>query len=124
MIEKENKVPNTKIGKQLKTNPLFKTGEIFLMFFLAFIIIKLIIPLVGDNPLFKQLVVGGVNIILIIYIWTGLIIRGDSWKDFGLTFKSISWSESFKRFLLSLLVLLGTAAVTVFLYIRQREALP
>ncbi len=41
----------------------------------------------------------------------GLILRGESWKDFGLTFKSISWNQAFKTFLLSLLVMvLGLAA--------------
>ena len=61
MIEKENKVPSTKIGKQLQTNQLFKIGEILVLFISAFAFIKLIIPLVGDNPIFKQ-VVGGVLI--------------------------------------------------------------
>jgi membrane protease YdiL (CAAX protease family) len=104
MIEKENKVPNTKIGKQLQTNRLFKIGEILLLFIFAIAFIKLITPLVGDNLLFKQLVVWVANILMLIIVWTGLKLRGESWKDFGLTFKSISWSAGLKGFLLSLLV--------------------
>jgi membrane protease YdiL (CAAX protease family) len=104
MIEKENKVPNTKIGKQLQTNRLFKIGEILLLFIFAIAFIKLITPLVGDNLLFKQLVVWVANILMLIIVWTGLKLRGESLKDFGLTFKSISWSEGLKGFLLSLLV--------------------
>ena len=114
MIEKENKVPNTKIGKQLQTNRLFKIGEILLLFIFGFAFIKLITPLVGDNPLFKQLVVWVANILVLIIVWAGLKLRGESWKDFGLTFKSISWSEGFKGFLLSLLVLVLGLAGFIF----------
>lgn len=104
---------NTKIGKQLQTNRLFKIGEILLLFIIGLGYIKLIVPLVGDNPFLKQLVVGFANILLIIYVWAGLKLRGESWKDFGLTFTSISWSESFKRFLLSLLV--AVLAIAAFI---------
>jgi membrane protease YdiL (CAAX protease family) len=41
---------------------------------------------------------------MLIIVWTGLKLRGESLKDFGLTFKSISWSAGLKGFLLSLLV--------------------
>ena len=41
---------------------------------------------------------------MLIIVWIGLELRGESWKDFGLGFKSITWSEGMKMFLLSLLV--------------------
>jgi len=104
MIEKENKVPNTKIGKQLQTNQLFKIGEILLVFIAAFVFIGLTKPLVGDNPILKQAAVWIANILMLIIVWIGLKLRGESWKDFGLGFKSITWSEGMKMFLLSLLV--------------------
>ena len=114
MIEKEYKVPNTKIGKQLQTNRLFKIGEILLLFIFGFAFIKLITPLVGDNPIFKQVVVWGANILMLIFVWTGLKLRGESWKDFGLGFKSITWSEGMKMFLLSLLVFVLAVAGFIF----------
>ena len=46
MIENEDKVPSTEIGKQLKTNRLFKIGEILLIFIAAFALIGLTKPLV------------------------------------------------------------------------------
>jgi len=104
MIEKENKVPYTKIGKQLQTNRLFKIGEILLVFIAAFVFIGLTKPLVGDNPILKQAAVWIANILMLIIVWIGLKLRGESWKDFGLGFKSITWSEGMKMFLLSLLV--------------------
>lgn len=104
MIEKENNPLNTYIGKQLQSNRLFKIVEILILFIAAFTFIKLIVPLVGDNPIFKQLVVWTANILMLVYIWLGLQLRGENWKAFGLTFKSISWRETMKVFLLSLLV--------------------
>jgi membrane protease YdiL (CAAX protease family) len=104
MIEKENKVPNTKIGKQLQTNRLFKIGEILLVFIAAFVLIGLTKPLVGDDPILKQAAVWIANILMLIIVWIGLELRGESWKDFGLGFKSVTWSEGMKMFLLSLLV--------------------
>jgi len=104
MIEKENKVPNTKIGKQLRANRLFKIGEILLVFIAAFAFIGLTKSLVGDDPILKQAAVWIANILMLIIVWLGLKLRGKSWKDFGLGFKSITWSEGMKVFLLSLLV--------------------
>lgn len=110
MIDKENKAAFSKIGSQLQTNPVFKIGEILLLFILGFAFIKLILPMAGNNPLYKQLVAAATSILILIYVWVGLKLRGESWKDFGLTFGSISWREGFKGFLLSLFVaVLGIA---------------
>ena len=105
MIEKEDKVQNTRIGNQLQKNKLFKIGEILFLFIFAFFFILLILPLAGNNPILKQIVLWSANILMLIYVWVGLKLRGESWKDFGLTFKSISWRGGIKLFLLSLLVL-------------------
>jgi membrane protease YdiL (CAAX protease family) len=104
MIEKENKVSNTDIGKQLQTNRLFRIGEILLVFIVAFVFIGLTKPLVGDDPILKQATVWIANLLMLIIVWIGLKLRGESWKDFGLGFKSITWGEGMKMFLLSLLV--------------------
>jgi membrane protease YdiL (CAAX protease family) len=114
MVEKENKVSNTKIGKQLQTNRLFKIGEILLVFIAAFVFIGLAKPLVGDDPILKQAVVWIANILMLIIVWIGLKLRGESWKDFGLGFKSITWSEGMKMFLLSLLVFVLAVAGFIF----------
>lgn len=88
----------------MQTNRLFRIGEILLVFIVAFVFIGLTKPLVGDNPILKQAAVWIANILMLIIVWTGLKLRGESWKDFGLGFKSITWSEGLKMFLLSLLV--------------------
>jgi small-conductance mechanosensitive channel len=104
MIKKENKIPNTKIGKQLQTNRLFKIGEILLVFIAAFVLIGLTKPLVGDDPILKQAAVWIANVLMLIIVWAGLKLRGETWNDFGLSFKSISLSKGIKVFLRSLLV--------------------
>ncbi|WP_319500804.1 CPBP family intramembrane glutamic endopeptidase [uncultured Draconibacterium sp.] len=95
---------SARIGKQLHTNRLVKVGEILLVFISAFILIRLMNPVVGDDLILKQAVVWIANILMLIIVWTGLKLRGESWNNFGLTFKSISWREGTKMFLLSLFV--------------------
>jgi len=105
MIEKTNKVQFIKLRNHLQKNKLVKIGEILFLFIFVYAFIRLIIPFVGDNPILKQTVLWIANILMLIYVWVGLKLRGESWKDFGLTFKSISWRGGIKLFLLSLLVL-------------------
>lgn len=110
-MKRESKIHHTKLGKQLQANPVYIIGEILFLFIMGLGFIKLITPMVGESLIWKQLVVWFANVLSLIYIWVGLKLRGESWKDFGLTFKSISWKEGLKRFLLSLLVtFVGLAA--------------
>jgi hypothetical protein len=104
MNENKNQAISAQIGKQLQTNQLFKIGEMLLVFIVAFVFIGLTKPLVGDDPILKQAAVWIANILMLIIVWIGLKLRGESWKDFGLGFKSVTWSEGMKMFLLSLLV--------------------
>ena len=96
-MDEEKKVSITKLGKQLQTNRLYKIGEILILFISVFVFIKLINPLVGDNPILKQVVVWTANILMLIFVWMGLKLRGESWKVFGLGFKSVTWSEGHKN---------------------------
>ena len=102
---KENQSLLNQIGKQFQTNWLFKIGEIFLLFIIVIAFVALILPLVGKNLILKQLVVWAANIIMLIFVWTGMRLRGEKCSAFGLTFNSISFREAMKVFLLSILVL-------------------
>lgn len=107
MIENNN---STSLGRKLSHNRIYKIGEILFLFIAAFLFIKLIDPFVSDNLLLKQAVIWSANILMLIIVWTGLKLRGENWKHFGLTFKSISGKEALKTFLLSLLVLVLAVA--------------
>lgn len=75
-----------------------------MLFIIAFAFIALLLPLVGDDPVYKQLVVWIANIFMLFYVWSGLKLRGEKWSAFGLTFKPITWRDAIRVFLLSLLV--------------------
>jgi len=106
---KENTI-KSKIGGLLNTNKIAKISEILLVFILAFALIKLLTPYAGDKPLLKMGIIWCTNILMLILVWLGIKFRGQKWSDFGLTFGRIRFKESFRIFLLSLLVsILGAA---------------
>lgn len=100
----------TKIGGLLNTNKIIKISEILLVFGLAFALIKILTPYAGDKQLLKMGIIWCANILMIGLVWLGIKLRGQKWSDFGLTFGRIRLKESFRIFLLSLLVcILGAA---------------
>jgi membrane protease YdiL (CAAX protease family) len=89
-------------------------GEIFIVFLAPLLIISSMGTWVADDPLRSMGVVSVGNAIMLLMIWTGLKLRGESWADFGLTFRTISFKKSLKVFGLSLLVfVIGSAAYIV-----------
>lgn len=94
----------SKVVNLLKTKTWPKVLEILLLFVIAFSVIKLFEPIVKDNLILKQASVWIANIIMLIYVWFGIKIRGESCKDFGLTFSKFNFKKAIKIFLLSLLV--------------------
>jgi membrane protease YdiL (CAAX protease family) len=105
MSREENIVLTNQLGKQLQANALFKIGEIIVLFIIVIAFVGLIIPLVGDNLIQKQLLVWIANILMLCYVWIGIKLRGEKWSDFGLTMKTLSLREVVKTFMLSILVL-------------------
>lgn len=106
MNPEENQTLRSHIGKQLRTNWIFKLGEIFLLFIVVLAFVALVLPLVGDNLILKQLVVWVANILMLVVVWSGMKLRGEKWNDLGVTFKSISIKEAIKVFSLSVLVMI------------------
>jgi len=104
MSDTENKFVNSNIGKQLRNNRFYQIGEILLLFLTAFAFIQFTKPLIGDNLILKQAVFWFANILMLLIFWIGVRLRGESFKDFGLSFKSISRRECVKVILLSILV--------------------
>lgn len=94
----------TKLGKFLQEKVWMKILEIILLFVLVFCFIKLLEPFVKDDLFLKQVLVWTANIIMLVYVWLGLKLRGENWNHFGLSFKRVSFKEISKIFLLSILV--------------------
>jgi len=107
------KQKTSKLGILLQQNRLVQISEIILLFVVAFAIIKLSEPFINDDLILKQASVWVANVAILIIVWLGLKLRGETWKDFGLTFNSVTWKEGFKVFLWSLLVFL--LAITGFI---------
>lgn len=82
----------------------FRLGEILLVFLPAFLFIKIMSSWVGEDAIRSQGVVWVANILMLAMVWTGLKLRGQSWKDLGLTFARVSLTEGLRIFGLSLLV--------------------
>lgn len=107
-MEKNN--AKTKVGGLLNTNKIAKITEILLVFFLAFGLFKILKPYAGDNLFLKMGIIWCINILMLILVWLGIKLRGQTWADFGLTFGCINFKGSLKIFLRSLLVcILGLA---------------
>ncbi len=96
--------PQSKISQLLQTNLLAKIAEIVLVFLVAFITIKLLLPFAGDHLVRQQAVIWLANVLMLLMVWLGIILRGQKWSDFGLHFKRVSWKKGLNTFLLSLLV--------------------
>ena len=92
------------LQRQLKKNTLFKIGEILLLFLIAAAFIFLVLPMAGENLLYKQGIVWVANILMLLYIWLGIRLRGQDCSSFGLVFKLPGWKQGLRIFLLSLLV--------------------
>ncbi|NIR73198.1 CPBP family intramembrane metalloprotease [candidate division KSB1 bacterium] len=88
------------MGSTLQSNRIAQSLEILVVFFLAFIIIKIAQPFVGDNPILRQSIVWVANVAMLTMVWAGLRLRGQSWAYFGLNLESVN----LRTFLLSLLV--------------------
>ena len=94
-----------KLGNLLRTNSLAKIGELLAVFLVAFVIIKLFLrPNDGNHLLYNQGVLWVANIAMLLLVWWGLKLRGESWQEYGLGFKKISFKAALRVFLLSLLV--------------------
>lgn len=99
---KEN--PGNSLGERLRSNTAYKVGELLLLFVLVIVFVSAGLPFAGENPIHIQFVVWLANILMLIYVWIGLKVRGQTWKDLGLQMGPVSWKKGIKTFLQSLLV--------------------
>ena len=105
-LEKKSKDhnPGTEIGKRLHQRIAYKIGELLLFFLLVMAFVLLVLPLAGENLLYKQGIVWTANILMLLYIWAGIRLRGKDCSSFGLGFKRPTFKQGLRMFLLSLLV--------------------
>jgi membrane protease YdiL (CAAX protease family) len=72
------------VGRVLIDHATARIAEILLPGVVAWAIVTGGWALVGDAPLAHQVVVWLVNVLMLIWIWLGLRVRGQTWEHFGL----------------------------------------
>ncbi len=75
------------LGSVRLTNKLAKAGEIVAVFAVALALIIGAGPLVGDSPLERMSVIAVAYMAMMVMVWLGLRLRGQSWEHFGLSFR-------------------------------------
>ncbi|MHC5094185.1 MAG: CPBP family intramembrane glutamic endopeptidase [Planctomycetota bacterium] len=118
----------TQIGQSLQENRVAKAAEIAVVFLAAFMVIAVGIKMVGSDIFARQIVVWSANIIMIILVWTGLRLRGQTWAHFGLRFRFGGWRPLVRTVLLSVPVLviamIAFVAGEVMMTVMMRGAAP
>ncbi len=94
----------TRLGQSLNSNKLFKVAEILLIFLVAGGIIKIFISDQPQDLIYNQAVIWIANIVMLIMVFTGVKLRGESLSQFGLSFKKFNLSFALKTFLQSIIV--------------------
>ena len=85
-------------------NWIYCLGEMLLVFLPAFLFIKFTSSWVGEDLIRSYGVVWVANLLMLAMIWTSLKLRGQSWKEFGLTFNPVSLKQGLRVFGQSLVV--------------------
>jgi len=74
----------TNLGRALRTSAVAQAAEIAFVFLVAAAVVSVGWTLVGDDALGRQAVVWVANVLMLITIWIGLRLRGQTWEHFGL----------------------------------------
>jgi len=98
-----------RFGNLLRTNKAVQVGEIITVFLVALVIMTIFVPMAGENLVVRQAVVWTANVFMLIVVWLGLWLRGESWKSLGLTFRFHGWKPVLSAFWKSLVVFVAAA---------------
>lgn len=85
-------------------NWIYTLGEMLLVFLPALLFIEFTKSWVGEDLIRSYSVVWIANLMMLAMIWTSLKLRGESWKEFGLTFNRVSLKKGYRTFGQSLVV--------------------
>ncbi len=94
----------------IQENKLANIAEIALVFVVAFAVIAVGWNIVGDDDFKRQAVVWVANVLMMVTVWVGLRLRGQTWEHFGLSRRFDGLRVLGKTVLLSVAVLLAGVA--------------
>ncbi|MDH3745111.1 MAG: CPBP family intramembrane metalloprotease [Acidobacteriota bacterium] len=98
------------VRRLLAENKWAQTAEILAVFAVAFAVLGIGRPWVGENPLRFQAIVWVANILMLATIWLGLRLRGQGWEHLGLAFRPIDRRAFFGALWKSLVVFVAALA--------------
>jgi len=96
-----------KVRQDLLETRAGKIAELVILALVPLIVISLGWWLVGENPLALHGVLWIANVLMLITIWLGLRLRGQTWKHFGLGLEFPGWSGIGRNILRSVVVLVA-----------------
>ncbi|MCW5515432.1 CPBP family intramembrane glutamic endopeptidase [Muriicola sp. Z0-33] len=73
---------------------LFCLREMLLVFLPAFLFVKLTSSWAGEDIIRGFVVIWGANLMMLAMIWTSMKLRGQTWQELGLTFKSVNLKQA------------------------------
>lgn len=95
-----------RLGRPLEGSRAARFVEIMLVFLVAFAVILIGWQFTGNNPLARQAVVWVANVLMLLTVWIGLRLRGQTWDHFGLPFRFGGLRWLVRTFLLSVVVVI------------------
>jgi len=97
-------------ARALRYPRLAVIAEAFLVFGVALAVILGSRPFAGGNPIKLQAAAWVANVLMLLIIWIGLRLRGQTWRRFGLRFARISRGPALRAVLVSLGVFIAGLA--------------
>jgi hypothetical protein len=77
----------TGLGRALETNRTAQAAEVACVLLVAVVVISVGWRVVGSNLVARQAVVWIANILMLVTVWIGLRVRGQTWESIGLPFR-------------------------------------
>lgn len=90
----------------MQRSTLVQVTEIIVVFLVAFLVIGVGWRLVGDSLLARQAVVWVANVLMLVSIWIGLRLRGQTWEHFGLSWHFAGWRTLLRSVLQSIVLVI------------------
>lgn len=109
--------PLSSLGRALLTSKVAQLLEIGFVFLPGIAVVVLGRTLLAENPGAQQMAASMAILLMILFIWLGLRLRGQTWRHFGLTFRLGDRRSIFRAVVQSFVV--AIAAIAAFVGIGQ-----
>lgn len=101
------------LGRALRMSKVAQSCELAIVFLVPLALLKVAEPLFGESPISHHAAVSLAIVFMIVLVWLGLRLRGQTWTHFGLIFRLGSRRTIIRTFLQSLIALVGAVAAFI-----------